>query len=339
MRSTQPQVPAPTPADPFTTMSFDEQLRNALDTLTGRVRDEVAKELRAITDELVATARDERDRAVEDAAAQARAVSDAAAEAARANLRRADLTASQRLLDAVRTMDGARSLTDVLDALVTSAGREAARAGLLLVRGSLTRGWRFAGFDHARVPATDAEVPLPADVSTLFELADGRQRMALPIAIGGQTIAILYADEGPANDPDRELAPGWPAAVEVMARHAARSLEALTAFKAARAMTERSVLAPISSLEGADRPGEAEEAAQRYARLLVSEIKLYHEADVVAGRRERDLASRLGGEIQRARALYDERVPAPVRLRTDFFQAELVRTLADGDPTLLEAKG
>ena len=65
---------------------------------------------------------------------------------------------------------------------------------------------------------------------------------------------------------------------------------------------------------------------------------MYHEDDIAAGRRERDLAIRLGGEIQRARALYEERVPAQVRLRTDFFQAELVRTLADGDPSLLEAK-
>ena len=54
-------------------------------------------------------------------------------------------------------------------------------------------------------------------------------------------------------------------------------------------------------------------AAQRYARLLVSEIKLYHEADVVAGRRDRDLVRRLGGEIARARVLYDQRVPSAVR--------------------------
>ena len=35
-------------------------------------------------------------------------------------------------------------------------------------------------------------------------------------------------------------------------------------------------------------------AARRYARLLVSEIKLYHESAVADGRRDRDLATRLG---------------------------------------------
>jgi hypothetical protein len=69
--------------------------------------------------------------------------------------------------------------------------------------------------------------------------------------------------------------------------------------------------------------------------LLVSEIKLYHEPAVAAGQRERDLASRLGGEIARARVLYEQRVPAAVRDRTDYFRDELVRTLANGDATLL----
>ena len=72
------------------------------------------------------------------------------------------------------------------------------------------------------------------------------------------------------------------------------------------------------------------------ARLLVSEIKLYHESAVVEGQRDRDLATRLGGEIARARVLYEERVPPHVRQRADFFYDELVRTLANGDATLLQ---
>jgi hypothetical protein len=78
-------------------------------------------------------------------------------------------------------------------------------------------------------------------------------------------------------------------------------------------------------------------SARRYARILVSEIKLYHEAEVAAGRRERDLATRLGGEIARARSLYEQRVPPDVRHTSDYVRDELIRTLADGDATLLEA--
>ena len=61
-----------------------------------------------------------------------------------------------------------------------------------------------------------------------------------------------------------------------------------------------------------------------------------HEPAVVEGRRDRDLATRLGGEIARARVLYEERVPLEVRQRGDYFHDELVRTLANGDPTLLQ---
>jgi hypothetical protein len=85
-------------------------------------------------------------------------------------------------------------------------------------------------------------------------------------------------------------------------------------------------------------PGEEHLAAQRYARLLVSEIKLYHEQEVIEGRRDRDLATRLGREIARARVMYEARVAPHVRERTDHFHDELVRTLAGGDPSLLELR-
>jgi hypothetical protein len=68
---------------------------------------------------------------------------------------------------------------------------------------------------------------------------------------------------------------------------------------------------------------------------LLSEIKLYHEPAVDEGRRSRNLLSRLGPEIERARRLYDERIPASLRTRAELFHQELVATLAGGDPALL----
>src|SRR5207247_10514372 len=55
-----------------------------------------------------------------------------------------------------------------------------------------------------------------------------------------------------------------------------------------------------------------EDAARRYARLLLSEIRMYHEPIVDAARRSGDLMSRLHGEIERARKLYEARVPESV---------------------------
>ena len=78
-----------------------------------------------------------------------------------------------------------------------------------------------------------------------------------------------------------------------------------------------------------------DDAGRRYAKLLVSEIKLYHEAAVSQGRRDANILQRLREEIDRARKLYDERVPHAVRSRADYFDQELVRTLANGDSRLL----
>ena len=75
--------------------------------------------------------------------------------------------------------------------------------------------------------------------------------------------------------------------------------------------------------------------AKRFARLLVSEIKLYNEAQVAAGREHRDLYERLREDIERSRRMYQERVPTHIHSSTNYFYEELVRTLANGDPTLL----
>jgi hypothetical protein len=76
---------------------------------------------------------------------------------------------------------------------------------------------------------------------------------------------------------------------------------------------------------------KAHEDAKRFARVLVSEIKLYNEAQVAEGRKHKDLYKRLKEDIERGRQLYQKRIPAHVRDKTDYFADELVRTLAGGD--------
>ncbi|HKR01451.1 MAG TPA: hypothetical protein VJT09_12310 [Pyrinomonadaceae bacterium] len=75
--------------------------------------------------------------------------------------------------------------------------------------------------------------------------------------------------------------------------------------------------------------------ARRFARLLVSEIKLYNEQKVRDGRLEGDLYGRLREDIDRSRQMYDKRVAPPVAARYDYFHQELVSTLAEGDATKL----
>jgi len=307
-------------------MTFDDQLKRAFDTLTDHVRLEIERQVQAAMEELSASARAQTDAAVEAAMASAPTVmsvpppvAEAPAEPAGGNH-----AAVEQLLAEVRAIDAARSLTEILDAVIASVARDGIDAGIWLVRAAALTHWSSTGIENA-----DAEVPLDAP-RALAEAArtnatawdDG---FAVPLALAGQVVAVVYVTSRESQVASHEI--------EILARHASSRLEAVTAFKAARALTDRADPAQVAAV--AD---EAEEhvSAQRYARLLVSEIKLYHETAVTEGRRDRDLATRLGGEIARARVMYEERVPSHIRQRADHFHDELVRTLADGDATLLE---
>ena len=75
--------------------------------------------------------------------------------------------------------------------------------------------------------------------------------------------------------------------------------------------------------------------ARRFARLLVSEIKLYKENQVNEGRSQNDLYDRLRDDIERSREMYEKRVKPEVAQRYDYFHHELVNTLAEGDAAKL----
>jgi hypothetical protein len=75
--------------------------------------------------------------------------------------------------------------------------------------------------------------------------------------------------------------------------------------------------------------------ARRFARLLVSEIKLYNEQKVKEGRQAGDLYTRLREAVDRSRDMYEKRVAPPVNTKFDYFHYELVTTLAEGDPDKL----
>lgn len=111
------------------------------------------------------------------------------------------------------------------------------------------------------------------------------------------------------------------------------------------AVGEPAVTAPVKtrfSERNVDLPievGEEERRlhndARRFARLLVSEIKLYNEQKVKEGRDAADLYERLREAIDRSREMYDKRVQPPVAARFDYFHYEIVNTLAEGDENKL----
>jgi hypothetical protein len=95
--------------------------------------------------------------------------------------------------------------------------------------------------------------------------------------------------------------------------------------------------APTASFASAvpDEEEKAHNDARRFARLLVSEIKLYNEQKVAEGRRSGDLYARLKEDIDRSRQMYEKRVSPNVAAKFDYFYDELVGTLAEGDSAKL----
>jgi hypothetical protein len=78
------------------------------------------------------------------------------------------------------------------------------------------------------------------------------------------------------------------------------------------------------------------EEARRFARLLVSEIKLYNEDEVEKGRAAKDIGKRLREDIERSREMYEKRISPQIRQEHDYFRDELIRILADGDAEALD---
>jgi hypothetical protein len=85
--------------------------------------------------------------------------------------------------------------------------------------------------------------------------------------------------------------------------------------------------AAISNVD--DNEQKLHNDARRFARLLVSEIKLYNEQKVHEGRRDKTLYGLLRDDIDKSREMYEKRVSPNVAAKIDYFYDELVRILAD----------
>jgi hypothetical protein len=75
--------------------------------------------------------------------------------------------------------------------------------------------------------------------------------------------------------------------------------------------------------------------AQRFARLLVDEIKLYNQAKVAEGRKNKDLYDRLKEVIDKSRGTYQKRYGTTVAASGNYFQNEIVRSLAEDDLSIM----
>lgn len=137
------------------------------------------------------------------------------------------------------------------------------------------------------------------------------------------------------NDPFASHAPRHTAAAAAPAfEHPAAPepahAEVVTASVANAPVAAAGVGAPMS-----EEDADTHRKAQRFARLLVDEIKLYNQAKVAEGRKNKDLYDRLKEDIDKSRSTYKKRYGNTVAAATDYFQAELVRSLAEDDISIM----
>jgi len=137
------------------------------------------------------------------------------------------------------------------------------------------------------------------------------------------------------SDPFAAHAPKHvPASPAVQPEPAAEVVEVEAApAHAASAAAPAAATDPWAGLSPED--ADVHRKAQRFARLLVDEIKLYNQAKVAEGRRNKDLYDRLKEDIDKSRGTFQKRYGNTVAASADYFQQELLRSLAEDDVSIM----
>ncbi len=168
------------------------------------------------------------------------------------------------------------------------------------------------------------------DIDTASMERDRPPVAAAPASAPVQSISS-FADPF-ASQPPKHIAPKpapdpEPAAEVVeVAAHAA---------SAGAASAPAAAADPFAGMSAED--ADTHRKAQRFARLLVDEIKLYNQAKVAEGRRNKDLYDRLKEDIEKSRTTFQKRYGSTAAATGDYFQKEVLRSLAEDDTSVMGA--
>ncbi len=220
-----------------------------------------------------------------------------------------------------------------------------------------------------REPATSDITRMDGRFLNTFGAPVNGECHLLPLFLKDKVAAVLYADAGTANASCER------AALDLLVRFTSVWLEAQAGRKAAHGEEEAGHASAIpephaeaytpvvgssklaqggaataaaparepqvagevglapAAMSGAD--ADIHKRAQRFARLLIDEIKLYNKSKVEEGLKQRDLYDRLRDDIDKSRASYAKRYGSTVAASGDYFVQELSRSLAQGDASAL----
>lgn len=205
-------------------------------------------------------------------------------------------------------------------------------------------------------------------ISTFGAPAEGKASL-LPLLLKDKVSALVYADSGPDGGTLD------PAALDVLVRATSAWLEVISQRRQAHKEgsseapeTSQPVAsndpfaahapihaakpqpvaetAPPAAMSAAAAWGgtaaapasddaEIHHKAQRFARLLMDEIKLYNKEKVAEGRKHKNLYDRLKEDIEKSRATYQKRYGNTAAASADYFHQELIHSLAEDDVSLL----
>ena len=273
----------------------------------------------------------------------------------------------EKLKGVLEEIDKGEKQVEILNSLLQGVGKYFQRAALFVISGQEVVGWLAKGFGAEGVPPGRAKIALPLDqknilneaynkqatvIAHLEEQPDNReflqslgealpdQMMATPLLVRGKIAAIIYGDQGDSSE-EITMVP----LVEIMGRVAGMAVELLPLRRKLAEVPpppkppeeveeERELEAPPYPEAITEEDRKVHEEAQRFARLLVSEIKLYNEVEVTLGRQNKDLYQRLKNDIERSRETYNRRFPS-LASTTDYFHEHLVKILAEGDESAL----
>jgi len=220
---------------------------------------------------------------------------------------------------------------------------------------------------HSRVAARGRASEIDPEFLSRFGAVEDDRVVVLPLLLKDKVAALVYADAGSTGGLDgvalellvkatsawlevaslRKQAPkeGPSEAAEAEAPAPVQSVTSFSDPFASHAPMHAAAAAPAKAMAAAAPSGappqmSAEDAevhrkAQRFARLLMDEIKLYNQAKVSEGRKNRDLYDRLKEDIEKSRATYQKRYGNTAAANADYFSHEVVRSLAEDDISLM----
>jgi len=268
----------------------------------------------------------------------------------------------------------ATSQAEILNALIEEISKKCDGVALFVLKGDKIIGWKSAGlstekfsdnqigqvilnlqegtsFFHSQKTYSFISFSpghFPLDTTLLEKLGDRNPKSiaVYPIIIKGKCVAFLYVDSS------READIQMLSFIELLVSLAAFAIETLPTRQGIISIKKTPVEKEIEKPKKEEIPKvvveekaapptiteeelKLHEEAKRFARLLVSEIKLYNEAQVALGRQNKDLYERLKDDIERSKRMYEERISPKIVSTTNYFYEELIRTLANGDPSAL----